>query len=63
MNDVAGAAGSTARDLQNRAKGLAHYAAGAVAKVVPWSVAERRMPPRVRWRSGSAKGCWMKDEG
>ena len=46
VNDVAQAAGSSARDLQNRAKGLAHYAAGAAAKVMPWSGPERRVPPR-----------------
>jgi hypothetical protein len=46
VNDVAKAAGSTARDLQNRAKGLAHYAAGAAARVVPWGGPERRVLPR-----------------
>src|SRR6185436_19203769 len=51
VNDVAQAASSSARDLQNRAKGLAHYAAGAASKVMPWTGPERRVPPR-----GTASG-------
>ena len=46
VNDVTEAASSKARDLQNRAKGLAQYAAGAAAKVMPWAGPERRVPPR-----------------
>jgi gas vesicle protein len=45
-NDVVNAAGSKARDLQNRAKGLAHHAASAAGNVLPWSGPERRVPPR-----------------
>ena len=45
-NDAADAASSTARDLQNHAKALAHYAAGATANVIRWSGPERRSPPR-----------------
>jgi hypothetical protein len=45
-HDVADAAGSKTRDLQNRAKGLAHEAVGAVSNVLPWSGPERRVPPR-----------------
>jgi hypothetical protein len=45
-HEVAHAAGSKARDLQNRAKGLAHYAAGAATNVMPWSGPERRVAPR-----------------
>jgi hypothetical protein len=39
-------AGQSARKLHDRAKGLAQYAAGATANVIPWSGPERRMPPR-----------------
>jgi len=46
MNDITEAASSKARNLQNRVKGLAHYAAGATAKVMPWTGPERRVPPR-----------------
>ena len=45
-NTAADAAGSTARELHERAKSLAHYAAGATANVIPWSGPERRVPPR-----------------
>jgi hypothetical protein len=42
-HDLADATTSKARDLQNRAKGLAHHA---VSNVIPWSGPERRIPPR-----------------
>lgn len=37
---------SRARDLSNRARGLAHEAAGAVSNVMPWTGVERRAKPR-----------------
>jgi len=46
VNDVSDAASGKARDLQNRARGLAHYAAGAAARIMPWTGPERRVPPR-----------------
>jgi len=45
-NTAADVAGSTARELQERVKALAHYAAGATANVIPWSGPERRVAPR-----------------
>lgn len=45
-NDAIDAASSKARDLKNRAKGLAREAADATAQVIPWSGPERRVPPR-----------------
>ena len=37
---------STARDLRNRAQGLAAEARGAVSNVMPWTGPERRSRPR-----------------
>ena len=37
---------STARDLRNRAQGLAAEARGAVSNVMPWTGPERRTKPR-----------------
>ena len=42
-HELADATTSKARDLQNRAKGLAYEAVG---NVIPWSGPERRVPPR-----------------
>jgi gas vesicle protein len=45
-NETAESVQTTARDLRNRATGLAHEAAGAVSNVMPWTGPERRTRPR-----------------
>jgi gas vesicle protein len=45
-NDTVESVQSTARDLRNRAQGLAHEAAGAVSNVMPWTGPDRRTRPR-----------------
>jgi gas vesicle protein len=45
-NETVESVQSTARDLRNRATGLAHEAAGAVSNVMPWTGPERRSRPR-----------------
>lgn len=45
-NETVESVQSTARDLRNRATGLAHEAAGAVSNVMPWTGTERRARPR-----------------
>ena len=44
--DTADAVQGTARDLGNRARGLAHETAGAISNVMPWTGAELRSRPR-----------------
>jgi hypothetical protein len=45
-NETVESVQNTARDLRNRATGLAHEAAGAVSNVMPWTGPERRSRPR-----------------
>jgi gas vesicle protein len=45
-NDTAESVRSTARDLGNRAKGMAAEASGAVSNVMQWTGPERRLRPR-----------------
>ena len=45
-SDTADGVQSTARDLRNRAQGMAHETASAVSNVMPWTGAERRARPR-----------------
>jgi gas vesicle protein len=47
---------STARDLRNRAQGLAVEARGAVSNVMPWSGPERRSRPRDDWSRAPESG-------
>jgi gas vesicle protein len=53
-NQATEAVESTARDLRNRARGLAAEARGTVSNVMPWSGPERRSKPRNAPGAGAA---------